>query len=86
MKKIKFDLNGDNRPHIEGLEDIKDSMFRNQYEQCILLIDAYLKGIWNMQDTPEALRNSIDNNNNIIVLTGNGELARHPVCYLWRIY
>lgn len=70
MKKIKFDLNGDNRPHIEGLEEIKDSMFRNQYEQCILLIDAYLKGIWNMQDTPEALRNSIDNNNNIIVFDG----------------
>lgn len=70
MKKIKFDLNGDNRPHIEGLGDIKDSMFRNQYEQCILLIDAYLKGVKNMQTTPLALRNSVDNNNNIIVFDG----------------
>lgn len=70
MKKIKFDLNGDNRPHIEGLGDIKDSMFRNQYEQCILLIDAYLKGVKNMQTTPLSLRNSVDNNNNIIVFDG----------------
>ena len=70
MKKIKFDLNGDNRPHIEGLGDINDSMFRNQYEQSILLIDAYLKGIKNMQKTPAALRNSVDNNNNVIVFDG----------------
>lgn len=70
MKKIKFDLNGDNRPYIEGLEDAKDSMFRNQYEQCVLLIDAYLKGVKDMQETPEALRNSVDNNNNIIVFDG----------------
>ena len=70
MKKIKFDLNGDNRPHIEGLGDIKDSMFRNQYEQCILLIDAYLKDVKNMQTTPLSLRNSVDNNNNIIVFDG----------------
>ena len=71
MKKIKFDLNGDNRPYIESIADIKDSMFKNQYEQCILLIDAYLKGIRNMQDTPDALRNSVDNNNNIIVFDGD---------------
>lgn len=70
MKKIKFDLNGDNRPYIEGIGDIKGSMFRNQYEQSILLIDAYLKGIRNMQATPEALQNSVDNNNNIIVFDG----------------
>ena len=70
MKKIKFDLNGDNRPYVEGLEDAKDSMFRNQYEQCILLVDAYLKGVKSMRETPEALRNSVDNNNNIIVFDG----------------
>lgn len=70
MKKIKFDLNGDNRPYLEGLEEAKDSMFRDQYEQCILLIDAYLKGVKNMQETPAALRNSVDNNNNIVVFDG----------------
>lgn len=70
MKKIKFDLNGDNRPYIENIEDAKDSMFRNQYEQCVLLIDAYLKGVKNMQETPAALHNSVDNNNNIIVFDG----------------
>lgn len=71
MRKIKFDLNGDNRPHIEGAGDVKDSMFRNQYEQCVLLIDAYLKGIRNMQTAPETLKNSVDNNNNIIVFDGD---------------
>lgn len=71
MKKIKFDLNGDNRPYIEDAEDLKNSMFRNQYEQCVLLIDAYLKGIRDMQETPESLRNSVDNNNNIIVFDGD---------------
>lgn len=70
MKKIKFELNGDNRPHIEGIADVKDSMFKNQYEQCVLLVDAYLKGVNNMQTTPAALRNSVDNNNNIIVFDG----------------
>jgi hypothetical protein len=70
MKKIKFDLNGDNRPYVEGLEDAKESMFKDQYEQCILLIDAYLKGVKSMQETPAALRNSVDNNNNIIVFDG----------------
>lgn len=70
MKKIKFDLNGDNRPHIEGKADFGNSMFKNQYEQCILLIDAYLKGIKGMQETPAALRNSVDNCNNIIVFDG----------------
>lgn len=71
MRKIKFDLNGDNRPHIEGPRDVQDSMFRNQYEQCVLLIDAYLKGIRNMQAAPEVLKNSVDNNNNIIVFDGD---------------
>lgn len=71
MKKIKFDLNGDNRPYIENAEDLKNSMFRNQYEQCVLLIDAYLKSVWAMQETPVALRNSVDNNNNIIVFDGD---------------
>ena len=70
MRKIKFDLNGDNRPHIEGKADFRNSMFKNQYEQCILLIDAYLKGIKGMQETPAVLRNSVDNNNNIIVFDG----------------
>lgn len=70
MKKIKFELNGDNRPHIEGIADVKDSMFKNQYAQCVLLVDAYLKGINNMQTTPRTLRNSVDNNNNIIVFDG----------------
>lgn len=65
MKKIKFDLNGDNRPYVEGLEDAKESMFKDQYEQCILLIDAYLKGVKSMQEPPSTLRNSVDNNNNI---------------------
>lgn len=71
MKKIKFDLNGDNRPYIEGAEDLKNSMFRNQYEQCVLLIDTYLKSVRTMQETPAALRNSVDHNNNIIVFDGN---------------
>ena len=70
MKKIKFDLNGDNRPYVEGLEDAKESMFKDQYEQCILLIDAYLKGVKSMQEPPSTLRNSVDNNNNIIVFDG----------------
>lgn len=70
MRKIKFDLNGDNRPFIEGLADYRTSMFKNQYEQCVLLVDAYLKGIEGMRKTPESLRNSVDNNNNIIVFDG----------------
>jgi len=71
MKKIKFDLNGDNRPHIEGAKDFKSSMFINQYEQCVLLIDGYLKGVKHMQIPPETLHNSVDNNNNIIVFDGD---------------
>lgn len=70
MKKIKFDLNGDNRPHIEELSEVNGSMFRNQYEQCVRLVEAYLKGVNNMRETPKALRNSVDNNNNIIVFDG----------------
>lgn len=70
MKQIKFDLNGDNRPFIEGIEAYNDSMFKDQYEQCINLIEAYLKGLAGMAETAVSLKNSLENCNNIIVFDG----------------
>lgn len=70
MKKIIFDLNGDNRPHIEGFEDFKTSIFCEQYEQCVSLVDSYLKGLNNIQASPERLASSLESSNNIIVFDG----------------
>lgn len=70
MKKIKFDLNGDNRPFIEGIESYNDSMFQDQYEQCVNLIESYLKGLSGMEATTVSLRYSLENCNNIIVFDG----------------
>ena len=70
MKKIVFDLNGDNRPFIEGLNDYKSSIFKEQYEQCISMVDSYLKGLSNMADTPAALAGSLESTNNIITFDG----------------
>lgn len=70
MKKIKFDLNGDNRPYIEGLDDFRDSIFREQYEQSVSLVDSYLKGLANMKKAPEKLVGSLESSNNIIVFDG----------------
>ena len=70
MKRIKFDLDGDNRPYIEGLGDFKKSIFFEQYEQCISLVDSYLKGLANMQEAPRKLVGSLESSNNIIVFDG----------------
>ena len=70
MKKITFDLNGDNRPYIEGFEDLKTSIFSEQYEQCVNLVDSYLKGLANMQAAPERMAGSLESSNNIIVFDG----------------
>lgn len=70
MKQIKFDLNGDNRPFIEGFEAHDDSMFHDQYEQCVYLIESYLKGIAGLKDTTATLKHSLENCNNIIVFDG----------------
>lgn len=70
MKKIVFDLNGDNRPFIEGLNDYKSSIFKEQYEQCISMVDSYLKGLSNIADTPAALAGSLESTNNIITFDG----------------
>lgn len=70
MKKITFDLNGDNRPYIEGLDDYKSSIFHEQYEQCISMVDSYLKGLADMTDAPIALASSLESTNNIIVFDG----------------
>ena len=70
MKKITFDLNGDNRPFIEGFEDFKTSIFCEQYEQCVNLVDSYLKGKANIKDAPEKLACSLESSNNIIVFDG----------------
>lgn len=70
MKQIKFDLNGDNRPFIEGIEAFDDSMFHDQYEQCVNLIESYLKGIAGLKVTSAPLRHSLENCNNIIVFDG----------------
>lgn len=69
--KIKFDLSGDNRPYIEGIEDFESSMFKNQYEQCISLIDSYLRGIALGQSVPSALSGSVEKSNNIFAFDGN---------------
>ena len=70
MKKIVFDLNGDNRPFVEGLDQYKSSIFKEQYEQCIGIVDSYLKGLINMSAAPVALASSLENTNNIITFDG----------------
>jgi hypothetical protein len=70
MKKITFDLNGDNRPYIEGVDNYKSSIFHEQYEQCISMVDSFLKGLSNMQKAPAALASSLESTNNIIVFDG----------------
>lgn len=70
MKKIVFDLNGDNRPFVEGLDDYKNSIFKEQYEQCISMVDSYLKGLSNMAEAPTALASSLENSNNIFAFDG----------------
>lgn len=70
MKKITFDLNGDNRPYIEGIGVYKNSIFHEQYEQCISMVDSYLKGLRGMTKVPEALASSLESTNNIIVFDG----------------
>ena len=70
MKKITFDLNGDNRPYIEGIGDYKSSIFHEQYEQCISMVDSYLKGLHDMTKAPDALASSLESTNNIIVFDG----------------
>ena len=70
MKKITFDLNGDNRPYIEGVDNYKNSIFHEQYEQCISIVDSYLKGLVDMSNTPDALASSLESSNNIIVFDG----------------
>lgn len=70
MKKITFDLNGDNRPYIEGVDNYKSSIFHEQYEQCISMVDSYLKGLKDMTKAPDALAGSLESTNNIIVFDG----------------
>lgn len=70
MKKVTFDLNGDNRPYIEGFGDLKTSIFSEQYEQCVNLVNSYLKGQVNMQAAPERMAASLESSNNIIVFDG----------------
>ena len=70
MKKITFDLNGDNRPYIEGVDNYKNSIFHEQYEQCLSMVDSYLKGLADMPDAPSALASSLESTNNIIVFDG----------------
>lgn len=70
MKKVTFDLDGDNRPYIEGFGDLKTSIFSEQYEQCVNLVDSYLKGLANMQAAPERMAASLESSNNIIVFDG----------------
>lgn len=69
--KIKFDLSGDNRPYIEGIDDYENSMFKNQYYQSFSLIDSYLRGIALGQEDPSALEGSIEKSNNIFAFDGN---------------
>lgn len=70
MKKIVFDLNGDDRPFIEGLEAFNNSIFREQYMQCISMVDSYLKGLSIMSEVPRALASSLESTNNIIAFDG----------------
>lgn len=70
MKKITIDLNGDNRPYVEGVGNYNNSIFKEQYEQCISIVDSYLKGLVNMQKAPVVLVNSLESTNNIIVFDG----------------
>ena len=70
MKKIVFDLNGDNRPFVEGLDQYKSSIFKEQYEQCICIVDSYLKGLTNMVKAPATLKGSLESTNNIITFDG----------------
>lgn len=69
--KIKFDLSGDNRPYIEGIDNYENSMFKNQYYQSFSLIDSYLRGIALGQEDPSALEGSIEKSNNIFAFDGN---------------
>lgn len=70
MKKITIDLNGDNRPYVEGIGNFDNSIFKEQYEQCISIVDSYLKGLVNMQKVPSVLESSLESTNNIIVFDG----------------
>lgn len=70
MKKITFDLNGDNRPYIEGVDEYKSSIFHEQYEQCLSMVDSYLKGLKDMTKAPAVLAGSLESTNNIIVFDG----------------
>lgn len=70
MKKIVFDLNGDNRPFVEGLDAYKSSIFKEQYEQCISMVDSYLKGLSNMAEVPSVLVGSLESTNNIFAFDG----------------
>lgn len=70
MKKITFDLNGDNRPYIENVGEYKSSIFHEQYEQCLSMVDSYLKGLKDMAKAPDALTSSLESTNNIIVFDG----------------
>lgn len=70
MKTIKFDLDGDNRPFIEGLSDYKGSMFHNQYNQCLSLIESYMKGLNPEDELSDYIAKSLDNVNNIFAFDG----------------
>lgn len=70
MKKIIFDLNGDNRPFVEGLDEYKNSIFKEQYEQCISMVDSYLKGLSGMVKAPATLAGSLESSNNIFAFDG----------------
>ena len=70
MKKIKFNLSGDSKPYIESLTDFSDSIFTNQYKQCISLVDSYIQGLSLVNDSREDYYTNIENNNNIFAFDG----------------
>ena len=70
MKHIQFNLSGDSRPYIEGLEQYEGSFFHNQYAQCLSLVDSYIKSSKSSISVNPTLQNSIDYNNNIIAFDG----------------
>lgn len=69
--KIKFDLKGDNRPYVEGVNDYETSMFHSQYQQAFSLVDSYLKGRSTDSKISESIKGSIENCNNIFVFDGD---------------
>jgi len=64
--KVYITLEGDNKPHIESIEDIETSLFSEQYELAFKTIDSILLGQENaLQDQ------GTEYENNIVVFSGD---------------